>query len=222
MSDETKIPDAPSKINIVMQTPEEMFAQQQVKQQKLPRKNPEEEWKLNKAAITRFASDRNWPEVLKLLTFLSTKRNNNEVYKVLAMRVWVCLKSDTPVTEVVLGLFQLLNTLSPKHEMAGHIAALANLMARNRTPDHEDRELAIGQAQQMLSMVCEFQGISGEEEFDKWIEENQFNDPNHYVPVVMDALDMMVGEDWWFDRDDLQSEMVAANEKKLETESGYS
>ncbi|MBF0454825.1 MAG: hypothetical protein HQL72_08450 [Magnetococcales bacterium] len=220
MSDTEKKPDALSNINIVMQSADEMRAQQE-QSQETTRKDPAEEWKLNRAAISRFAKDGNWPEVLKLLKILSTKHRNKEVYKALAMRVWVCLKSDAPVTEVVLALFHLFNTLGSKHEIAGPIAALGHLMAKNRTPDHQDRDLALGQAQQMFSLVCENQGIVGEEAFNAWVTANNLEDPNHYIPIVMNCLDIMVGEDWWFEKDQLQQEMEEANRKKQEEEGGH-
>ena len=220
MSDSPKIPDALANINVVVQNSTDGLSPEGEGQKNNDRKDPAEEWKLNRAAITRFAKDSNWEEVLKLLKILSTKHRNKEVYKALAMRVWVCLKSDAPGSEVVLSLFHLLNTLGSKHEIAGPIAALAHLMAKNRTPEHADRDLAMGQAQQMFNLVCENLGVVGEEPFKKWVAASKLDDPNHYIPIVMNCLDIMVGDDWWFDREKLQKEMEEANEQKKASQAG--
>lgn len=170
----------------------------------------QEEWQLNKAAIARYGKSRQWKEALNLLTILSKKHKNREIYKALAQRIWIALKSDAPVTDVVLSLFHLLNTLGPSHDIAGPLAALAHLMAKHRTPEHPDQPLAHAQAQQMFALVLDAVGIVGDEAFAKWVTHNRLNDPNHYVPIVMNCLEVMVGDDWWFDRALLQEDMVAA------------
>ena len=220
MSDSPSIQDALSNINVVVQNSNDILSENGDDQEK-QKKDPAEEWKLNKAAIRRFANDSNWPEALKLLKVLSTKHRNKEIYKALAQRVWICLKSDAPSPEVVLSLFHLLNTLGAKHEVAGPIVALAHLMAKKRTPDHKDSDLAMGQAQQMFNLVCETIGVVGEDAFKKWVETNKLDDPGYYVPIVMHCLDIMVGDDWWFDREKLQQEMEDANNKKLQAEAGH-
>ncbi|MEO5362527.1 MAG: hypothetical protein H7838_02715 [Magnetococcus sp. DMHC-8] len=163
-----------------------------------------EEWQLNKAAIARFGRNGHWQEALALLTAMSKKQRSHEMYKALAQRVWVALKSDAPVPEVVLALYHLLNTLGPRHEIAGPIAALAHLMAKHRTPDHPDQALAQAQSQQMFALVLDAVGIVGDDAFGKWVTHNHLDDPNHYIPIVLHGLEIMVGDDWWFDRDALQ------------------
>ena len=169
---------------------------------------------MNRAAIHRYSKAGNWQEAFKLLTVLSTKHKNKEIYKALAQRVWIALKTETPVPDVVLALFHLFNTLGPRHNLAGPIAALAHLMAKHRTPEHPDRGLALGQAQQMFALVCDQAGVVGEEAFKIWVRHHQLDHPDHYIPMVMHGLELMVGEAWWIDRDGLQKEMETARAKK--------
>lgn len=176
-------------------------------------RSPDEDWKMNVAAVKRFSQAGQWDETLKILMILSSKHKNKEIYKALAQRVWIALKSTAPSADVVLALFHLLNTLGPKHQIAGPIAALAHLMAKHRTKEHADSALAMGQAQQMFALVCDQAGVVGEGAFAIWVKATHLDDPNYYIPVVMNGLEMMVGdreEDWWFDRAQLQREMEAA------------
>ncbi|MEO5339879.1 MAG: hypothetical protein H7837_05080 [Magnetococcus sp. MYC-9] len=175
---------------------------------------PEEEWQMNLRAVRRFSQAGNWPEVLKLLQVLSTKHQNNDSYKALGQRVWVSLKSDAPAIEVVYALVSLLHTLGFKHEIAGHVAALAQLVAEVRTPEHADRELAQGQAQQLMSLVCTAQGVEGRQAFDDWVAVHHLEDPDRFIPVIMQGLETMVGETWWIDRSALQREMEQANARR--------
>lgn len=167
----------------------------------------------SKAAIKEHCQNGDWKEVLKLLTTLSVKHKTHEMYRALAQRVWVALKSDAPSADVVLSLFHLLNTLGPRHDIAGPVVALAHLMAKHRTPDHPDSALAQAQAQQMFGLVLDDVGVKGDRAFGIWVTHNKLDDPNHYVPIVMNCLEIMVGDDWWIDRALLQKDMDAANAK---------
>lgn len=169
-----------------------------------------EEWNEDRKALHTFSHAGQWEEALKILKRLSTKHKNHEIYKALAQRIWVGLKTQTPAIEVVQSLFHLLNTLGARHEMAPIICALAHLLAKHRTPDHEDRDLAIGQSQQMFSIVCDSLNIVGEEAFQIWIKANRLNDPDHYLPMLLKGLEIMVGDEWWIDKDGLQKELEHA------------
>ncbi|MBF0628741.1 MAG: hypothetical protein HQL91_11055 [Magnetococcales bacterium] len=175
-----------------------------------PALSPAEEWNEDRVAIDRLSRQGNWPEVLTILKRLSTKHKNKEIYKALAQRIWVGLKTDAPAIEVVQSLFHLLNTLGPSHDLAPYICALAHLLAKHRTPDHEDRDLAIGQSQQMFSLVCDTYNVIGEEAFQIWVEAKGLDNPDGYIPSILKGLEMMVGDDWWIDRDGLQRELEQA------------
>ncbi|MBF0415520.1 MAG: hypothetical protein HQL79_07095 [Magnetococcales bacterium] len=175
-----------------------------------PSRHAGPDWNAEVAQVKRWADEGNWDETFKLLKTMSLRFKNTEIYKALAQRIWVALKTDIPVSEVVLALFHLLNTLGPQHEVAGPIAALAHFMAKHRSSNDPDRELAMGQAQQMFHRVCEEKGIVGEEAFQIWVKNSRLDDPNHYVPVVMHCLEIMVGDEWWFDRSLLQKELEQA------------
>lgn len=169
--------------------------------------SPAEEWNEDRKALDQLSRDGNWTEALKILKRLSTKHKNTEIYKALAQRIWVGLKTQTPAIEVVQSLFHLLNTLGARHEIAPAICALAHLIAKHRTPQHEDRDLAIGQSQQMFSIVCDSLNIVGDEAFKIWVTANRMDQPDYYVPIVLHGLDIMVGDDWWIDKEGLQKEL---------------
>ena len=209
MSTQSANDDFPESIIVVPGA--KAFMQEQQESKGSTRLTSQEEWEMNKQAVKRYSKEGNWAEVLKILTVLSTKQKSNEVFQALGQRVWVALKSEADVTDVVRALFLLLSTFGVRHEIAPHIAAVAQLVANHRTPDHPDRGLAQGQAQQMFSLVCDEVGIEGREAFDRWVVDNRLDDADFVVAVVFRALDLMVGEAWWIDREALQKELDEAN-----------
>ncbi|MBF0296330.1 MAG: hypothetical protein HQL96_14165 [Magnetococcales bacterium] len=169
-----------------------------------PTLSPVEEWNEDRKSLDQLSRAGEWSEALKILKRLSTKHKNHQIYSALAQRIWVALKTDAPAIEVVQGLFHLLNTLGPRHELAPDICALAHLIAKHRTPDHPDRDLAIGQAQQMFSVVCDTLKVIGDEAFRIWVTANRLDQPDFYTAKVLKGLEIMVGDEWWIDREALQ------------------
>ncbi|MBF0262648.1 MAG: hypothetical protein HQL97_12540 [Magnetococcales bacterium] len=187
-----------------------ILSEQPPQTEEKPTLSAAEEWNEDRIAVDRLSREGNWTDVLTILRRLSTKHKNKEIYKALAQRIWVGLKTDAPAIEVVQSLFHLLNTLGPRHDLAPAICALAHLLAKHRSPDHADRDLAIGQSQQMFSLVCDTYNIIGEEAFQIWVQAKQLDDPDLYIPSILKGLEMMVGDDWWIDRDKLQNELEQA------------
>lgn len=220
MSHSSKSTHSLSDIKIVVQSIPDTNGQGEENQDN-PLKDPALEWELNKKAIALHAKNSNWPEVFKLLKTLSNKSSSQNAYKALAQRIWVALKSDTPALEVVLSLFSLFKMLKPSHEIAGALASLSLFVAKNRETGKEDRELAIGQSQQMMSLVCQSAGIEGEEAFDAWVKEKNLDKPEYFVQTVMASIEIMAADEWWFDRDQLQKEMEEANDKKMKEAEGH-
>jgi hypothetical protein len=177
--------------------------------------SPEGVWASKRRELAQCALERDWEKVLKILAELSTSRLFPEKRKALAQRAWVALKSDAPGIEVVVALRELVMTLRPQHELAGPLGALAYLMAQRRQTDHRDHEFAVGMSQQLLHLICEGQGVGQEDDaFQKWVTDNRLEDPDYYLPKVMEGLKIMVLDDWWFDHARLQEDLLQANQAR--------
>ncbi|MEO5364969.1 MAG: hypothetical protein H7831_01140 [Magnetococcus sp. WYHC-3] len=177
----------------------------------------EEDWELNVNALRRFSSAGDWKESLNILKYLSTKEWHPHVNKAMAQRLWLVLKGDFPVSEVVVAFYHLMIRFGSGHDMAGTIAASANLMAHHRTPEDPDRELAQMQAYRMLRDVADTRGIQGQQAFEDWQRNNGLDDPDVYLPRLLTMLDQVVDGHWWLDRDLLQADLERSNAQRQNT-----
>ncbi|MEG3641344.1 hypothetical protein [Magnetococcus sp. PR-3] len=169
----------------------------------------EEEWQAARKRVEECNAKRDWMGVLNILLEMSNNDRHPEAYLARLQAAWLVVKlPEAPVTYVVIVLYNLLASLEAGHPAAGPLAALANLMALHRTPDHPDRELAQMQAQQMWDMAAHNLGIAPGSHFESWMERNGLNDPNAFVPRIMGMLEKMENRDWWIDRDAVQEDMM--------------
>ncbi|MBF0425558.1 MAG: hypothetical protein HQL66_07040 [Magnetococcales bacterium] len=174
---------------------------------------PEVAWREKLDLLARHGEACDWVGVLRILTELSTSRRFPHTSKAVAQRAWVALKSDVPAIAAVTALREVVMTIGPRHELAGPMGALAYLLARHRRGDDAGREFAITQAQQTLHLICESQNVAaGGQAFREWVVANRLEEPEYYLPKVIDGLEIMVMGDWWFDRRALQEELNASNQ----------
>ena len=49
--------------------------------------------------------------------------------------------------------------------------------------------------------------IESQEQFDFWINKMELHDPAKFLVRLRNVVDVLVQEDWWFDREQLQAEI---------------
>jgi hypothetical protein len=51
--------------------------------------------------------------------------------------------------------------------------------------------------------------VEEQEIFDFWVERMELDDPGKFLPRLAKVLEVIVDDDWWFDRDDLRGKIPA-------------
>ena len=63
---------------------------------------------------------------------------------------------------------------------------------------------------QLLATVARrHSGVDGQESFNRWVEDMELNDPAKFLPRLRNVVDVLVQDEWWFDRDALQAALPA-------------
>lgn len=82
---------------------------------------------------------------------------------------------------------------------------LVDLRAREPQRDH----LLLYANQVLATVARRHSGVDGQESFNKWIEDMELNDPALFLPRLRNVVDVLVQDDWWFDREALQAALPA-------------
>ena len=65
-------------------------------------------------------------------------------------------------------------------------------------------------ANQMLGNVAKRHSeVESQHEFDIWIQKLELNDPEKFLVRLRNVVDVLVQDQWWFDREALQAEIPA-------------
>lgn len=89
-------------------------------------------------------------------------------------------------------------------------AATAAFIADVRASEGADHERLVFFAQQLLGRVARrHSDVESQEQFDLWIERLELNDPDKFLVRLRNVVDVLVQDQWWFDREALQAEIPA-------------
>jgi hypothetical protein len=63
-------------------------------------------------------------------------------------------------------------------------------------------------ANQLLGVVARrHSNVEGQEQFDYWFKKLELDDPSRFLVRLRNVVDVLVQEDWWFDREALQAKL---------------
>jgi len=87
-------------------------------------------------------------------------------------------------------------------------AATACFLADVRAPEGPDRDRLTFFSQQLLGRVARRHGeVETQEQFDFWVQRLELNDPDKFLVRLRNVVDVLVQDDWWFDRDALHAQL---------------
>ena len=78
---------------------------------------------------------------------------------------------------------------------------LVDLRAREPQRDH----LLLYTNQVLATVARRHSGVDGQQQFNQWIEDMELSTPALFLPRLRNVVDVLVQDDWWFDREALQA-----------------
>jgi hypothetical protein len=88
-------------------------------------------------------------------------------------------------------------------------AATASFIADVRAEEGTEKERLAFFAQQLLGRVARrHSGVETQAQFDLWVERLELNDPDRFLVRLRNVVDVLVQDQWWFDREALQQEIL--------------
>jgi hypothetical protein len=90
------------------------------------------------------------------------------------------------------------------------VAAIAAYYVADLRAREPQREHLLLYANQVLATVARrHSGVDGQEAFNRWIQDMELADPAAFLPRLRNVVDVLVQDDWWFDREKLQATLPA-------------
>lgn len=108
--------------------------------------------------------------------------------------------------ELSLALLHHVVDETPADSDGAAVAATTALFLADIRAQGESRDSLKFFASQVLGTVARrHSGVETQETFDLWMERLELKDPDKFLPRLRNVIDVLVQNDWWFDRDALQA-----------------
>jgi hypothetical protein len=122
----------------------------------------------------------------------------------LGQGIWLAVTYPVDPELTVMMLDHLVEE-TPDDSVGGAVAAAAAAyVVELRTAGDQARTLRFF-ANQMLGRVAQRHGgVETQEQFQAWFERLELGDPERFLPRLRNVVDVLVQDDWWFDREALQ------------------
>lgn len=123
----------------------------------------------------------------------------------LGMGVWLGVSFPIDPELSVAMLQHIIDETPDDADGAAVAAATAHYIADIRTQDKQRDKLMFFTNQMLGNVARRHSEIEDQAQFEFWINKMELNDPSKFLVRLRNVVDVLVQEDWWFDREQLQA-----------------
>lgn len=127
----------------------------------------------------------------------------------LGQGIWLAVTYPVDPELTVALLQRVVEETPPDADGAAVAAVTAYYVADLRASEPQRENLLIYANQVLATVARRHSNVEGQESFERWIEDMELNDPALFLPRLRNVVDVLVQDDWWFDRDALQAALPA-------------
>jgi len=163
-----------------------------------------EAWDAAREAFDAYLAEQAWEGAAQACDILFLAEQPQSL-AALGQGIWLAV--TYPVDpELSVALLQHVVDETPSDADGAAVAAVtAYYLVDLRARDPQREHLLIYASQVLATVARRHSSVGGQDAFDRWIAELELNDPSLFLPRLRNVVDVLVQDDWWFDRDALQA-----------------
>jgi len=127
----------------------------------------------------------------------------------LGQGIWLAVTYPIDPELSVALLQHVVDETPPDADGAAVAAVTAHYLVDLRARDPQREHLLLFTNQLLATVARRHSGVDGQEPFNRWIEDMELSDPAKFLPRLRNVVDVLVQDEWWFDRDALQAALPA-------------
>jgi len=163
-----------------------------------------EAWPLGRSAFDVFLGNEDWVNAADTCEVLFEAEQEGSL-SALGQGIWLAV--TYPVDpELSLALLHHVVDETPADSDGAAVAATTALFLADIRARGKSRESLKFFANQMLGTVARrHSGVETQEAFGLWVERLELKEPDKFLTRLRNVVDVLVQDDWWFDREALQA-----------------
>ena len=166
-------------------------------------------WPIAQTALGIFIAEQAWEEAAAACGVMYESDQPDSLVA-LGHGVWLGVTFPIDPEISVNLLSHIIDDTPDDADGAAVAAATACFIADVRSDDGPDAERVRFFAQQLMGRVARRHSeVENQQQFDLWIERLELDDPDKFLVRLRNVVDVLVQDQWWFDRDAIQARIPA-------------
>lgn len=125
----------------------------------------------------------------------------------LGQGIWLAVTYPIEAETTVVMLHHVVDDTPRDADGAAVAAATAHYIANLRTSGEKQQSLSFLTTHILGEVAKRHSGVDNQDDFDLWLTRLQLDNPAELLPRMGQIIDVMVGDNWWFDRDALRARL---------------
>ncbi len=161
-------------------------------------------WERARRAFDVFLANQAWQEAVEACNVLFQTEQPASL-AALGMGVWLGVTFPIAPDTTVAMLQHIIDETPPDADGAAVAAITAHYIADIRSPEDKHESLTF-LTQNLLGQVAKrHSNVMTQEQLDAWLDRLELRDPRIFLPRLARVVEVLVGDQWWFDRDALRA-----------------
>jgi hypothetical protein len=167
-----------------------------------------EAWTAAREAFDLYLAEQSWEGAAQCCDILFLSEQPQSL-AALGQGIWLAVTYPVDPELSVALLQRVVEETPPDADGAAVAAVTAYYLVDLRARDPQREHLLLYANQVLATVARRHSGVDGQQAFNQWIEDMELSDPAQFLPRLRNVVDVLVQDDWWFDRAALQAALPA-------------
>ena len=163
-------------------------------------------WAAAREAFDLYLAEQAWEGAAQCCDVLFLA-DQPESLPALGQGIWLAVTYPVDPELSVALLHRVVEETPPDADGAAVAAITAYYVTDMRAREPQRDHLLLYANQVLATVARRHSAVDGQEAFNRWIQDMELNDPAKFLPRLRNVVDVLVQDDWWFDREALQAEL---------------
>lgn len=161
-------------------------------------------WEAAREAFDIYLAEQGWEGAAQSCDILFLA-DQPQSLAALGQGIWLAVTYPVDPELTVALLKHVVDETPPESDGAAVAAVTAHYVVELRAREPQREDLLFYTNQLLATVARRHSDVDGQEKFGRWMQRMELNDPAHFLPRLRNVVDVLVQDDWWFDREALRA-----------------
>ncbi len=166
----------------------------------------EESWAEGREIIQTFLNNEAWQEAVETYNVLFQCEQPASL-SALGQGVWLAVTFPIMPQTTIALLNHIIDETPEDSDGAAVAAITSHYIADLRAPEDKHESLTFLTSKVLADVAQRHSNVESQEQMDMWLKKLELEDPKAFLPRLSTVIDVLVQDDWWFDREAVREKL---------------